>query len=69
MGTPAGVLRLAKAGVMSKSFRLANVVPRSVSGTAVGLPLDMVTQSPDTLVPEHPVLKLIGVPALFPTTL
>jgi len=69
IGTPAGVLSMVKSGVMLKSLRLAKVVPWSVSVTAVGVPFDMVTQSPVTLVPVHPVLKLIGVPVVVPMML
>jgi hypothetical protein len=68
--TPEGVLSFENAGTKLKSMRLAKVDPSSVSGTAVAPPLAIVIQSPlTTLVLAHPVLKLMGVPVVFPTML
>ncbi len=59
-----------KSAVMLKSLRFAKEPERSVSERAVGWPLAIVTQSPlVTLVPEQPVLNVIGERALCPLML
>lgn len=65
----AGALTLGNCAVMLKSLRFANEPPKSVSETGVGVPFETVTQSVPTLVPLQPVLKLMGVPVVVPTTL
>lgn len=69
IGVLAGVLMFAKVGVMLKSLRLANDPATAVSDRGVVDPFDMVTHVPETLVPVHPLLKLIGVNAEVPTML
>lgn len=68
MATPEGVLILGKTAAIVKSLRLEKVVPRAFSESATPA-LAIVTQTPDTLVPEHPVLKPIGVVPICPMML
>lgn len=60
---------LVNVGAMLKSLRLAKEPLTALSDSGVVVPFERVTQTPETLVPEHPVLKLIGVEAEVPTML